>query len=190
MTPPSPEPELANEPQQVPSAEQRLFALERRVEELERGASKRQVQRPGYLVALAVGTVVALGLPFLWDESSVIKEPIAVAGWRLFSYDQLFAFSQPVSLFPRLVPWLIVLAAIGTALARSPKFALLAAVLDGLLVLGCIGGSSLVRMNGHKLDSTAVQQIAGPGSGWWVSALLLVGWTLLAADGWIRRGGA
>ena len=70
-----------------------------------------RLRRTLFAAVLGVGTVIALALPFLWDDSSSFKEPISVVGWRLLTYDHLFA-GAGVDLFPRIVPILIVLSAV------------------------------------------------------------------------------
>ena len=167
-----------------------LDALTARLHQLETAAAQRSQQTRYLAVSAALGaaTVVALGLPFLWDDSSRFKEPIAVAGWRLVGYDKLYAFGQPIALFPRILPILIVIAALATATAvlARPELAVGAAVLDGLVIVGCVFGSQFVHKIGVKLIADQSQEISGPGSGWFVAGVLLAGWAGLALWVWGR----
>jgi hypothetical protein len=183
------EPQPSDLAEQLRLTEDSLRAMSTRMTTLARldRDARVRVMRTCFVVALAVGTIVALGLPFLWDRSGHYSATSSVSGWRLLTYDKLLAYDESVPLFPRLLPWAVILAAAFTAYALQPVLALIAALIDVGLIVGCVIGASQVSVTGRRLGSDVENAISGPGSGWWVAILLLAGWTALASDIWARR---
>lgn len=157
-----------------------LEPLARRVHGLEKKAERvpDAATDIAWRAALTCATVVALGLPFLWDHTAR-PDTTSVAGWHLLFYglndhSHLDSFVRCSALYV-LVP---ALASLAVAQAKR-RVAVAVIVLDIfaavlMLIVAAKGGTTAGTSNDAP-------ERTGDGVGLWVAMLLLVGWAVMCA---------
>jgi hypothetical protein len=130
--------------------------------------------------ALTGASVVALGLPFLWDHTSSFSDrpySAGIAGWHVLFYG--LNDKSHLDLWVRVAPFLVIVAVLASlAVVREGRGVALAVIALDLLVIVALFVAA-ARGDSSAGDSGFDEQRTGPGSGLWVCILLLVGWIVM-----------